>query len=355
MRRNIILSFLIIGSLTNTKPSISEDLKNINLISDNRKYELTKISDNSITNYQYLIGPGDILNMDLFDNDIYSGQYAVLNDGRASLPLIGNVSLEGKTLNEAREFLRERYSTQLLVPDLNLSLFQSRPLNITIIGEVQKPGFYKLDQTIKNPTTIIDAIQRAGGITIASNLEKINLIRSFKEQGEIIKKSTVLNLGNFSKSGDQSNNLVLMHGDIIKINKKENLSQSQYKLARETLSPSFIQITVVGEVKSPGTKKIYSGGSLIDAIMIAGGPKDWEANKQNIKLFRKNDSGEIIIESYKYKNNQKISMKDNPVLKDGDIINVDTTNYTKASRGMANIINPLKDIITAVTFYKLVN
>ena len=43
------------------------------------------------------------------------------------------------------------------------------------------------------------------------------------------------------------------------------------------MSPSFIEITVVGEVKSPGTKQIYSGGSLVDAIMIAGGPKDWEA------------------------------------------------------------------------------
>ena len=181
------------------------------------------------------------------------------------------------------------------------------------------------------------------------------MIRSFKEQGKIIKKSTFINLGDFSEIGDQSNNLVLMHGDIIQINKKENLNQSQYKLARDTLSPSFIEITVVGEVKSPGTKKIFSGGSLIDAIMIAGGPKDWEADRQNIKLLRKNDVGEITIESYKYKNNQKISMIDNPVLKDGDIINVNTTSYTKISRGMTNIVTPLKDIITAVTFYKLVN
>ena len=77
-------------------------------------------------------------------------------------------------------------------------------------------------------------------------------------------------------------------------------------------------------------------------------------NKQNIKLFRKNDDGEITIKTYKYDNNQKISMNDNPVLKDGDIINVNTTNYTKISRGMTNIVTPLKDIITAITFYKLV-
>ena len=354
MRKNIILTFLIFGSLTSTKPLISENINNINSIAENENYEITKIHEESITNNQYLIGPGDILRLDLYDNMKYNGEYKVLNDGQASFPLIGNILLEGKTLNEAREILKDRYSNILLVPDLNISLFESRPLNITIIGEVQKPGFYKIENLENDPTTLIDAIQKAGGITIGSNLEKINLIRSFKEEGKIIKKSTVLNLGDFSETGDQSNNLVLMHGDIIKIDKKENLSQSQYKLARETLSPSFIEITVVGEVKSPGRKQIYSGGSLIDAIMMAGGPKDWEANKQNINLFRKNDAGEIIIKSYKYKNNEKISMIDNPVLKDGDIVNVNSTQYTKLSRGLTNIVFPLRDIITAITFYKLV-
>ena len=354
MRNNFILTFLILGSLTTTKPIISEDVKNINLITDNKKYETPKISEDSISNYQYLIGPGDILQLDLYDNEKYNGKHKVLNDGRASFPLIGNISLEGKTLDEAREIIKNKYSDVLLVPDLNLSLLEARPLNITIIGEVQKPGFYKIENLKNNPTTLIDAIQKAGGITIGSNLEKINLIRSFKEEGKIIKKSTFLNLGDFSEKGDQSNNLVLMHGDIIKIDKKENLSQSQYKLARETLSPSFIEITVVGEVNYPGRKQIYSGGSLIDAIMIAGGPKDWEANKQNIKLLRKNDSGEIIIQSYKYQNNKKISMINNPVLKDGDIINVNSTQYTKLSRGLTNVVDPLRDIITAITFYKLV-
>ena len=228
MRKNIILSFLILGSLTNTKPSISENVKNIELITNNRKYELPKPIEDSISDYQFLIGPGDILELQLFDNTKYNGEYKVLNDGKASLPLVGNISLEGKTLNEARKILNDKYSTLLLVPDLNLSLVESRPLNITIIGEVQKPGFYKIKNEIYNPTTIIDAIQRAGGITIGSNLEKINLIRKFKEEGKIIKKSAVINLGDFSETGDQSNNLVLMHGDIIKIDKKENLSQSQY-------------------------------------------------------------------------------------------------------------------------------
>ena len=355
MRKNIFLSLLIIGSLANTKPLISEETKNSNNLNKKDQTLLVQQNlDDSLINYQYLIGPGDILEMKLYDNPEYNGTYQILNDGRASFPLIGNIFLKDKTLNEATKILKDKYSDQLLVPDLNISLFSSRPLNITILGEVQKPGFYKLEEVKGSPTTIIDGIQMAGGITIRSDLENINLIRVFKEQGELIKKSTVLNLKNFAETGDQSKNLILMHGDIIKINKTSNLSQTQYKLARKTLSPSFIEITVVGEVETPGTKKIYSGASLIDAIMIAGGAKDWEANKKNIKLFRKNDIGEITIKTYKYLDNKKISMIDNPVLKDGDIIDVNTTTYTKVSRGLNNIFTPLRDIITAVTLYKVI-
>ena len=48
-------------------------------------------------------------------------------------------------------------------------------------------------------------------------------------------------------------------------------------------------------------------------------------------------------------------MIDNPVLKDGDIININTTKYTNFSRGLTNIFAPIRDIITAVTFYKVID
>ena len=48
-------------------------------------------------------------------------------------------------------------------------------------------------------------------------------------------------------------------------------------------------------------------------------------------------------------------MIDNPVLKDGDIVNVNSTQYTKLSRGLTNIVFPLRDIITAVLFINLLS
>ena len=100
---------------------------------------------------------------------------------------------------------------------------------------------------------------------------------------------------------------------------------------------------------------VVSGVSLIEAIMIAGGPVDWKANKQNIQIIREDEYGAINVSSYKYNINKKNSINNNPILKDGDIINVNAVNYAKFSRGMKTIFSPFSDLITGITFYKLIN
>ena len=122
----------------------------------------------------------------------------------------------------------------------------------------------------------------------------------------------------------------------MKINSTSQFSKTQYKLAKATLAPAKIGITVVGEVKQPGEKMVFSGISLIEAIMIAGGPVDWQANRQNIQLIREDEYGAINVSRYKYNINKKNSINNNPILKDGDIINVNAVNYTKFSRGVKN-------------------
>ena len=102
------------------------------------------------------------------------------------LPVIGNYFIENKTLEEARNDLINKYSKELIVPDLQLSLSSSRPLDISIIGEVQKPGLYQIN-ILENPPKVVDGLQLAGGITSKSNLESVELIRVFKEDGELIK------------------------------------------------------------------------------------------------------------------------------------------------------------------------
>ena len=104
-----------------------------------------------------------------------------------------------------------------LVADMSSDIL-SRPLDISLIGEVQKPGLYQIENTLVNPPRVVDGLQQAGGITSKSNLEDVELIRVFKEDGELIKKITSLNLTSLVEEGDQSNNIKLSHGDVLKIN-----------------------------------------------------------------------------------------------------------------------------------------
>ncbi|MBO8221416.1 polysaccharide biosynthesis/export family protein [Prochlorococcus marinus] len=355
MRKNIFFTFIFIGIFNiffPILPAASEDINindSTNIGSNNFKNSI------SSTSYNYLIGSGDILELKFTDLEVYNGEFQVLNDGWIFLPVIGNYFIENKTLEEARNDLISKYSKELIVPDLQLSLSHSRPLDISIIGEVQKPGLYQIEDILENPPRLVDGLQLAGGITSKSNLEDVKLIRLFKEDGELIKKITSLNLISLVEDGDQSNNIKLSHGDVLKINSTNEFSKTQYKLAKATLAPAKIGITVVGEVKAPGEKMVVSGVSLIEAIMIAGGPVDWQANRQNIQLIREDEYGAINVSRYKYNINKNNSIINNPILKDGDIINVNAVNYTKFSRGVQTIFAPLRDIITGITFYELIN
>jgi len=361
MRKNIFFSFIFIGIFNISLPILpvlSEDINVDSSTALRNESNRENLKNSKPSNgYNYLIGSGDVLQLKFSDIEVnkYNGEFQVLSDGWIFLPVIGNYFIENKTLEEARNDLISKYSKELIVPDLQLNLSYSRPLDISIIGEVQKPGLYQIKEILENPPRIVDGLQLAGGITSKSNLEDVKLIRVFKENGELIKKITSLNLTSLVEEGDQSNNIKLSHGDVLKINATSEFSKTQYKLAKATLAPAQIGITVVGEVKHPGEKIVTSGVSLIEAIMIAGGPVDWKANKQNIQIIREDEYGAINVSSYKYNINKKNSINNNPILKDGDIINVNAVNYAKFSRGMKTIFSPFSDLITGITFYKLIN
>ena len=192
MRKNIFFTFIFIGIFNISLPIlpvVSEDIK-VNSSTDSGKESNKENLENSkpSNGYNYLIGSGDILQLKFSDPQIsnYNGEFKVLSDGWIFLPIIGNYFIENKTLEEARNDLISKYSKELIVPDLQLNLSYSRPLDISIIGEVQKPGLYQIKDILGNPPKLVDGLQLAGGITSKSNLEDVKLIRVFKEEGELI-------------------------------------------------------------------------------------------------------------------------------------------------------------------------
>ena len=314
----------------------------------------------------YIIGPGDVLELKLFDAPDLSGKLEVLNDGSVPLPLIGSVRLSGLTLQQATLWVQTLMGQQLLRPDLQLRVSKPRPIRVSLVGQVERPGIYSLSlsenvQTEGGPTTsisglptVVDAIQKAGGITQKANLRDVILQRRLPGiQSEY--KQARLNLLELVFDGNQSQNPYLFDGDVIRISRADETPEEAIELASVNLSPQQIEVNVIGEVEKPGRIAIQANTPLIQAILIAGGAKNWRASKGNVDLVRINRNGSATLERFSIDLSQGASNEKNPPLRDGDTVKVHRSGLAKASDAIGAVSEPLSGLVTIWTLLRLVN
>ena len=150
--------------------------------STDKKAEVTNlkeketIDNENLQRSDYLLGPGDKLRLILQDKlEEFNGIYKVLNDGSIILPIVGQVYIEYLSIQQASELIEKKLSKELLVPQISLTIEQTRPIKISVIGEVNNPGVYSTYEGNVPIETVVDAIRAAGGITPNSNLTKISI------------------------------------------------------------------------------------------------------------------------------------------------------------------------------------
>ena len=315
---------------------------------------------------KYILGPGDYLKFILFDEDKFSGEYQILNDGSITFPIIGNVNLMNLSIDQATEKIKNLYSKQLLRPDLFLGISKARPIKVSIVGEIKRPGIYSLssgsesEQDMLNSKlnfglpSVIDAIQKAGGITQNSNLKEVILFRKIPGD-ETEYKKTKLNLIALIVDGNQIYNPFLFDGDVIKVKKVENPPSKFASIAKNNLNSKYIDIYVVGEVFNPGKITIASGTPLSQAILKSGGVIPLKSNKSNIELVRVMDNGTIKKNKFKFDLSQTISEQNNPILQDKDIVRVFPSKLESVSKGLNVIGSPLRDIVSVYSLLKIIS
>ena len=337
--------------------------------SNNEKETLDiKKSDNfgDVQKNFYLIGPGDILELTLLDAPEFSGEYKVLNDGTIPLPLIGSIYLKNLSISQASNLIENKYRTQLLRPELHLIVKVPRPILVSLIGEIEVPGIYSLTNNEKSNLaggleirnnglpTLIDAIQKAGGITQNANLERITVLRRMPGLEKAYKRTNI-SLIDLIFKGDHEQNLFLFDGDIIELTKASQITENTMRIAQANLSPRIINVRVVGEVNNPGNLKLSANTPLIQAVYSAGGPISWKANKGNITLLRVNPNGSVTKKRFKLDLNEDVSSKKNPPLKDRDIVYVQSTRFNKVTKGLSTVTEPISSIVTAITLFKILD
>lgn len=247
----------------------------------------------------YVLGPGDGIQIELFNVPEYSGQQQILVDGTVNLPLVGRLTLAGLTIRQAEETISARYASELEYAIATVSLLQPRALRVALAGEIAQPGLYTLASSEGGQfPSVVQAIQTAGGTTQAADLRQVQVRR--RDQSGTVRTFNV-NLQELLRTGDVTQNTSLRDGDTIFIpaTAEINLADSS-QLAVSNLRSSTEQpvtVAIVGEVAQPGPYRLGNEGgqpTLIQTIQQAGGFTP-SADLRQIEVRRQTRQGEAQV------------------------------------------------------------
>lgn len=315
----------------------------------------------------YILGAGDRLELTFLSPSYATlgGTFELLNDGSSSLPMIGSVVLDGLTVNQANRWLTSLYRRYLRRPDVNLRVVQPRPMQVSVVGQVENPGIYVVNPagegstvagktaTIPGLPTVVSAIQKAGGITLNANLRDVRLQRRLPGDTSQLRE-TQLNLVALLQNGDKRQNPFLFDGDTIVIGRAPAPAPNEVlELAAANLSPQTINVNVVGEVKSPGRLSLRAGTPLIQAILTAGGPTAIRANRNDVELVRINRDGTATLRRYAIDYKQGVSGPRNPPLREGDSVIVNRSVLATGSDVLNAFSQPITGLVNILALVRI--
>jgi polysaccharide export outer membrane protein len=122
---------------------------------------------------EFKLGPDDVVEVFVYKEQELSTTVVVRPDGKISLPLIGELSANGKTAVELQKEVAQRFTQFIAQPTVNVIVKEVNSAKVTVAGEVKTPGMYK----IKDRATVVDAVALAGGFTEYAKRDKVTLIR----------------------------------------------------------------------------------------------------------------------------------------------------------------------------------
>ncbi len=204
----------------------------------------------------YVLGPGDVLKITVYNNPDLTLETRVTENGTISFPLLGEVKLAGMTAPAAEAKLAELLESGrfLKQPQINILVTQFQSKMISVLGSVYKPGRYPLERA----TNLTDVLALVGGVTPDGS----DLITVITSSGK-----SEYDLHSIVDKADGSQNIPLVGGEII------------YVHARD--------ISVMGQVNRPGKYSVVGGvRTVADFLGVAGGINPAGSDMVTVTTFR---------------------------------------------------------------------
>lgn len=199
--------------------------------------------DNSPVNPDYIIGPGDNLEVNFYGSAQERKVKVFVNrESKVVLPYIGPINFLGMTYQEAKEHLNKTVEGSLIGTKVDMSIVETRSIGVYVLGEAYKPGRY----VMSGLSSVSNALFVSGGVNEQGSLRNIQI----KRNNKVI---STYDFYDFLLKGSVDSDVVLQDGDVIFIPFIEN------------------SVNLGGAFKRPHRYEFIEGESVKDAIYLAGG------------------------------------------------------------------------------------
>lgn len=234
---------------------------------------------------EYVLGPGDVIRINVFQSPELSLETRLSESGSVSYPLLGQVKLGGLAVPEAEKRIADGLKGGNIVkqPQVSIMVVQVRGNQASVLGQVNRPGRYPLEQANMR---LSDLIATAGGIA-ATGTDIVTVVgqrggRPFKAQVDF---PAIF-------GGNPREDIQIENGDVIYVDRMP-------------------MIYIYGEVQRPGAVRLERGMTVMQALATGGGLTQ-RGTEKGIRVSRRDAGGKV----------QMLQPGMDEPLRDGDVVYV---------------------------------
>lgn len=265
---------------------------------------------------EYLLGPGDVLNLSVWNRPEISEQgIVVAPDGDISVMRIGVINVRDRTVEEVSGEIAKRLSEYYETPEVRLTITEFKNNKAYVLGRVTNPGLV----SFQGKGTLLEALSMAGGLPLLREEAFLTNCAIIRGKSNII----WIDLRDLLRNGNMALNARIMNNDVIYIPESEN--ELCY---------------IMGEVLRPGVVRLKSQLTLMDALMMAGGPTE-DANLTKVFIIRQDGVKKAVKRIDVRHILESADFGGNFLLKDNDVVYV-------AAKGVANLNYVIRQIMPAL-------
>jgi polysaccharide export outer membrane protein len=235
---------------------------------------------------EYVLGSGDVVRITVFQNPDLTLETRLSESGQVSYPLLGQINLGGLSVGQAERRIADglRSGNFVKQPQVNILVVQVRGNQVSVLGNVNRPGRYPLELA---DTRLTDILAAAGGIS-QNGGDIVTVVGT--RNGRPFR--TEVDLPGAFQAAQRTNDMVLANGDVIYVDRVPT-------------------VFIYGEVQRPGVIRLERGMTVMQALATGGGLTQ-RGTEKGMRVHRRGADGKVQV--------IQPSM-DDPV-RDGDVVYV---------------------------------